>query len=26
VAAKSERAAKAISMLKDFLRKLDYID
>jgi TRAP-type mannitol/chloroaromatic compound transport system substrate-binding protein len=26
VAAKGERAAKAISMLKDFLRKLDYID
>jgi TRAP-type mannitol/chloroaromatic compound transport system substrate-binding protein len=26
VAAKGERAAKAIAMLKDFLRKLDYID
>ena len=26
VAAKSERAGKAITMLKDFLRKLDYID
>ncbi|MGE5254557.1 MAG: TRAP transporter substrate-binding protein DctP [Planctomycetaceae bacterium] len=26
VAAKSERAGKAIAMLKDFLRKLDYID